>query len=61
MRRIRLSKSFRDELPRLLAQGARFGATVIADKRSRVVNTINSVLAQHPKRPVDPVLGICAY
>jgi len=61
MRSIRLSQSFRDELPRLLAQGTRFGAAVIADKRSRVVHTIEHVLAQHPKRPVDPVLGLCAY
>jgi hypothetical protein len=61
MRVVRLSKSFRDELPRLLAQGARFGSGVVNDKHARVVRTIEITLADNPKRPIDPVLGICAY
>ena len=45
----------------LLAQGARFGANVIADKRARVIRAVEQTLASHPKRPVDPQLGVCTY
>ena len=61
MRTVRLSQSFRDELTRLLGQGARFGAMVIADKRACVIHTIETTLTTNPKRPIDPVLGICTY
>jgi mRNA-degrading endonuclease RelE of RelBE toxin-antitoxin system len=61
MRLVRLSRSFRDELPRLLAQGVHFGASVVSDKHRRVVYAVENVLAANPKRPIDPVLGICAY
>ncbi len=61
MRNVRLSKSFRDEFARLLAQGVRFGPRVVADKNRRVVDVIENILAPNPKRPSDPLLGICAY
>ena len=61
MRNVRLSKSFRDEFARLLAQGVRFGPRVVADKNRRVVDAIERVLVTNPKRPIDPLLGICAY
>jgi hypothetical protein len=61
MRLVRLSQSFRDEFARLLAQGVHFGPRVVSDKTRRVVYAVEQVLAAHPKRPIDPVLGICAY
>ena len=62
MRAIRLSRTYREELLELLSQGVpRFGATVVAEKRKRVIDTIDNFLAHHPVRPVDPIIGICAY
>ena len=46
----------------LLEQGvAAFGSRVAGQKRSDVMSTIRTFLAVHPKRPVDPEIGICAY
>ncbi len=43
-------------------QGAlRFGVQVARQKRDQVTRTIERFLVRHPVRPVDPVLGICAY
>ena len=62
MRTIRLSRSFSDELANLLKQGRpKFGARVVAEKRALVFRAIETTLAQFPIRPVDPILGICAY
>lgn len=62
MRAVRVSRTFRTELAALLAQGVpRFGTVVVAQKRAAVLNTITDFLARHPVRPVDPVIGICAY
>ena len=62
MRSIRYSQSFYEELATLLEQGIdRFGPAVVAQKRADVLGTIKDYLAHHPRRPVDDVLGICAY
>ena len=62
MRAVRLSRTYREELLELLSQGLpRFGATVVAEKRERVIDTIDNFLAHYPVRPVDPVIGICAH
>lgn len=62
MRVLRYSKSFHIELAVLLAQGVnRFGHLVVAQKRALVIQTIENALANHPRRPIDPVLGISAY
>jgi plasmid stabilization system protein ParE len=62
MRRIRYSKSFLDEFANLLEQGVdRFGPTVVAAKRAKVLDTIRNIIARHPKRTVDADLGLCAY
>ena len=62
MRAIRFSRTFRTELAALLRQGVpRFGPAVVAQKRAAVLDTIRNFLARHPMRPVDPVIGICAY
>ena len=62
MRTIRYSSSFFEELATLLEQGIdRFGPAVVARKRAAVLGTIKDFLALHPVRPVDAVLGICAY
>lgn len=62
MRRIRYSQSFYEEFAILLEQGVdRFGPAVVAAKRARVLDTISNMLARHPRRAVEPVLGICAF
>src|SRR5262245_55947710 len=62
MRAIRVSRDFQAELVALLSQGLpRFGAAVVAEKRNRVLDTIENHLVRHPRRPVDPALGLCAY
>lgn len=58
MRRIRYSQSFYVEFATLLEQGVdRFGPAVVAVKRAKVLDTIATMLARHPKRTVDPHLG----
>ena len=62
MRRIRLSRTYQHELEELLEQGIpRFGLAVVEQKRDLVNDTIEQFLARHPRRPVDPVLGIWSY
>ncbi len=62
MRNIRYSRTFYNELAELLEQGIdRFGAKVVAEKRAKVLHTIRDFLANHPVRPVDPIIGVCAY
>ena len=62
MRAVRFSRTFRTELAALLAQGVpRFGVAVVAQKRAAVLDTIRNFLARHPARPIDTVIGICAY
>ena len=62
MRSVRFSTSFREELARLLAQGVlRFGSLLVVEKRDLVIDTIQNFLVHHPRRPVDPELGICTY
>ncbi len=62
MRDLRYSKSFHIEFAALLAQGSlRFGRRVVKEKQAKVVDVIENILVPHPKRPIDPVLGICAY
>ena len=59
MRRVRLSKTFLDQLDTLLEQGfPRFGATVVTVKRDRVLHLITNHLAHYPKIPIDPDLGL---
>ena len=61
MRSIRLSRTYDDELRALLAQGLpRFGARTVRRSRDRVEDAIKHI-AQYPRRPIDPQLGICAY
>lgn len=62
MRNIRYSRTFYDEFAALLEQGIdRFGASVVAEKRDKVFRVIETFLAVHPVRPVDPDIGLCAY
>ena len=62
MRTVRLSRTYQEELVELLSQGLpRFGTTVVAEKRASVIDTIDNFLVFHPRRPLDPILGICAY
>ena len=62
MRRVRLSKTFAIEAEALLEQGIeRFGDIVVEEKRNRIKTTIEQHLALHPRRPVDPILGIWPY
>lgn len=60
-RGIRVSKTYQDELEKLLEQGIpRFGADVVEQKRDRVNETIE-YLAVHPVRPKDRFLDIWSY
>lgn len=62
MRTIRLSQTFNEELSQLLEQGQdNFGARVALRSSNRVRHTIETFLVRHPRRTVDPILGICAY
>ena len=62
MRRIRVSRTYQNELERLLEQGiARFGLALVEQKRDLINDTIELFLAHHPRRPVDPALGIWSY
>lgn len=62
MRRVRYSKTFGKEFEALLSQGLkRFSLAVVRSKRQKVKTTVHQVLARHPVRPVDPILGTCAY
>ena len=62
MRRVRLSKTFLDQLDTLLEQGfPRFGATVVTEKRDRVLHLITNHLAHYPKIPIDPDLDLFIY
>ncbi len=62
MRRVRISRSFSDQLDRLLEQGfPKFGARIVIEKRNRVLGTINQHLAESPKRPRHPRHGLCVY
>lgn len=63
MRRIRVSKTFTDQLHALLAQGLPlFGEQVVAEKRTLVYDVIEHHLALFPasKQP-DPSLGLTVY
>ena len=60
-RRIRVSKTYQEELEGLLEQGIlRFGAEVVEEKRDRVNETIG-YLADYPRRPKDRLLDIWSY
>ena len=62
MRRVRLSKTFLDQLDTLLEQGyPRFGARVVLEKRDRVFSVIANHLTAYPKIAPDPTLGMCVY
>ncbi len=62
MRRVRLSKTYDDELEVLLGQGlSGFGVKVVRKSRDRVEWAIEQTLLQHPRRPIDPQLGLCTY
>lgn len=61
-RRVRVSKTYQDELEKLLEQGIpRFGLEVVGEKRDRVNHTIEHYLASHPRRPKDRYLDIWSY
>ena len=62
MRRVRLSKTFRDQLDELIAQGyPKFGERVVTEKRDAVLRTITEHLAAYPRRPRDDRHGYCVY
>lgn len=62
MRLIRLSRTFRDQLDELIAQGyPKFGERVVTEKRDLVLRTITDHLARHPRRPRHPQHGLCVY
>lgn len=62
MRQVRLSRTFRDQLDELIAQGyPKFGDRVVTEKRELVLRTITDHLAQHPRRPRHPQHGMCVY
>jgi plasmid stabilization system protein ParE len=59
---VRISKTFSEQLDRLIEQGfPKFGARVAAEKRDRVLATINQHLAGFPKKPRDPRNGLFVY
>jgi plasmid stabilization system protein ParE len=63
VRAVRFSVTARDQLRELLASGVpRFGPKVVAEKRDRLYNTVDHVLARFPatKRP-HPTLGLVVY
>jgi hypothetical protein len=54
--------TFNLELAELLQQGmSKYGPKTIAQKRELVFRAVQVKVAPFPKRPVDPVIGICAY
>lgn len=62
MRKVRLSQTYRVELRALLSQGLpRFGVQTVRRSRDRVERAIEQTLAQHPRRLIDPQVGICTY
>lgn len=62
MRRVRLSRTFRDQLDELIEQGfPRFGTRVVTEKRERLLDLIHNHLAAFPRNPRDPDLGLCVY
>ncbi len=62
MRRVRLSKSFLDQLDMLLAQGyPQFGDRVVREKRDRVFDMIENHIARYPRIEPDPDLNLCIY
>ncbi len=62
MRRVRFSKTFRDQLDELITQGyPKFGARVVTEKRDLVLRVITDYLALHPRRPRDAQHGLCVY
>ena len=62
MRQVRLSRTFRDQLDELIAQGyPKFGERVVTEKRNLVLNLISRHLAHHPRRPRHPQHGMCVY
>ena len=62
MRRVRLSKTFLDQLDTLLEQGyPRVGERVIVEKRDRVYDVITNHIASYPRIPIDLDLGMCVF
>ena len=62
MRRVRLSKTFFQQLHILLEQGyPMFGERVVLEKRNRVFRLIEQHLISYPKIPRDPTHGLCVY
>lgn len=63
MRTVRFSVTARDQLRDLLAAGvARFGPKVVAEKRDRLFDTVDNVLARFPAtKRAHPTLGLVVY
>jgi mRNA-degrading endonuclease RelE of RelBE toxin-antitoxin system len=62
MRRVRLSKTFFQQLHTLLEQGyPKFGERVVLEKRDLVFRLIEQHLARYPRVPRDPSHGLCVY
>ena len=62
MRRIRLSRTFAEELARLCEQGVeRFGFATIERSKERVRAAIETRLVHNPVRQPHPVVGLCTY
>ncbi len=62
MRRVRFSKTFRDQLDELITQGyPKVGERVVTEKRDLVLRAITDYLASHPGRPRDAQHGLWVY
>ncbi len=62
MRRVRVSRTFFDQLHTLLEQGyPRFGERIVLEKRERVFHLIENHLAHYPRVPRDSQHGLCVY
>ena len=62
MRRVRLSRTFFDQLHQLLKQGyPKFGERVVLEKRDRIFRLIEQHLARYPRVPRNHRHGLCVY
>lgn len=62
MRTVKTSLTFYEDLEMLLGQGLpRYGKRVLDQKRILIFRAIEDHILFFPVRPVDPILGVCAY
>ena len=61
-RRVRRSRNYLESFQNLLEQGLpKYGVRVVEAKRAIVDRLITEFLSRHPRRPIDPVLGLYTY